>query len=189
MTRLVKVLGVVVLIAGAAVAYATNVKPEVYTWRYKMTVSVDTPEGIKTGSAVREVAVKIEPFPLNKRKPWRSVATVKGEAIVVDLGQRGKLFSLLDGDDAYRIVFTTFPYHEGGLTPEGAAYYSKLKAGPQKVERIPIMVAFKDVKDPKSIELAYQYQSVTVTNQIADNYKITDNLEKLFGTRFCGQKI
>jgi hypothetical protein len=121
------------------------------TWNYKLTVTVETPEGIKTGSAVREITVAIRPVPMDKRRPWRSNISVKGEAVVVDLGNRGTLFAVLDGDDAYHVVFNTFPYIKGGGTPEGAAHYAQLKAGPSVIKQIPTMVTFKDMKDPKTV--------------------------------------
>jgi hypothetical protein len=37
--------------------WALNEKPPSGTWRYKMTVEVETPEGIKSGLAVREVTI------------------------------------------------------------------------------------------------------------------------------------
>lgn len=56
------------------------------TWRYKMTVTVETPEGIKTGSAVREISNSLQ------GNNWPDVgnpAGVRGEAVVVDLSKRG----------------------------------------------------------------------------------------------------
>ena len=44
---------VLVLVAGTAFAMSDYIVPS--TWRYKITVEVETPEGIKSGSAVREV--------------------------------------------------------------------------------------------------------------------------------------
>lgn len=104
----------IVLGAGVAFAMADGVKT--YTWRYKMTIEVDTPEGVKVGSAVREVINEITPYPMDEQRPWRNRIRVKGEAVVVSLGGRGTFFALLDGDDAYGIVFKTFPY-EGGAYP------------------------------------------------------------------------
>lgn len=140
-----------VVIVSTGIAFAMSNKPEIYSFRYKMTVEVETPEGVKTGSVVREVTVAIQPVPMDKRRPWRSTMRVKGEAVVVDLGQRGILFALLDGDDAHHVVFDTFPYEFGGGTPQGASYYAQLKAGPSPVKHIPTMVTFKDIKDPKSV--------------------------------------
>lgn len=120
------------------------------TWRYKMTVTVETPEGIKTGSAVRQIG-QFTDFKIGDVGGGSAGAI--GEAVVVDLGARGKLFALLDGDDAYRVVFNAFPF-EGANTPEGIKYYSHLKnAKASLVEKnnIPTMVTFKDLKDPKTV--------------------------------------
>src|SRR4051812_15423843 len=64
------------------------------TFRYKMTVTVTTPEGDKTGSAVREVSVT---HGLHLTPEMQPAVHLKGEAVVVDLGSRGVLFALLNG--------------------------------------------------------------------------------------------
>jgi hypothetical protein len=92
--------------AGTAYAAKDYVVPT--TWRYKITIEIETPEGIKTGSAVREV------------RAWKNAAKiinpdvapieyeVIGEAVVVDLGKRGVLFGLIDWD-SYEEVESSFP--------------------------------------------------------------------------------
>ena len=47
-------LGVLVVLAGAVVTWWTYEFPSA-TWRYKITVEVETPEGLKTGTAVRQL--------------------------------------------------------------------------------------------------------------------------------------
>jgi|AntRauTorcE11897_2_1112592.scaffolds.fasta_scaffold02754_1 hypothetical protein len=86
-------------------------------YHYKVIVSVETPEGIVTGSAVREVSFS-DGIRLSESGP--SIRP-KGEAVVVDLGDRGVLFALTSFDD-YRKVFATFP-GPPGLTPEGIDFY------------------------------------------------------------------
>lgn len=62
--RIIGIVAVVLLVAAGVFALAQNkvaipgvgdAKNKVYGWRYKMTVSVETPEGIVTGSAVRQM--------------------------------------------------------------------------------------------------------------------------------------
>lgn len=78
--RYLLIVVVVIIAANAAwsAAFASG------TWRYKMTVTVETPEGLKTGSAVREVYVarglKITPESLPHVK-------VTGEAVVLTSAQ------------------------------------------------------------------------------------------------------
>lgn len=142
------VLAVIVgAIASCSLAWSTAYPSG--TWRYKITVSVDTPEGIKTGSAVREVMVVQRENPAPDRP--RGKATVKGEAVVIDLGKRGVLFSIIKGDD-YRHTFKAFPYSRGGTTPEGVEYYSHLKnAKAELPNNLFQLVRFKDLKDPASV--------------------------------------
>lgn len=158
-------------------------------WRYKMTVTVETPEGIKTGSAVREVSnsaskIKIINFPESVNP-----AEVKGEAVVVDLGNRGKLFALLRG------------YKLGEGHAEDILYYSF--GGGTSVERIqalnniyknnigkkvtlepsdyPVLVMFKDNKDPKSVLPVLEMEPEKIPDQL-DSFKIkVDRFDELFG--------
>lgn len=112
--------------------------------------------------------------------------STKGEAVAVDLGQRGMLFSIIP-TDSYLIVFSLFP-GPPGLTPKGAEYYSQLKNVKAEMGnnesimgQIPTMVTFSDIHDPKSVQLAYSVAAISVPNQAAWDFKTTDNLEKLFG--------
>jgi hypothetical protein len=141
------------------------------SWNYKLTLVVETPEGQVVGSAVRKVSAERDPIILQ----WLPSLTyghagVKGEAVVVDLGQRGVLFALLKANnegngDAENIVFREFPFHWkddtgqnqiGGseLTSEGIRYYRSLKAKKElSLEKLPMLVRFRDIKDPKTVEL------------------------------------
>ena len=62
MKKLLIILGVLI-IGGVTFAYAMSELNgnKSYSWRYKMTVEIETPEGIKTGSAVREVTILFTP--------------------------------------------------------------------------------------------------------------------------------
>lgn len=166
----------VVLLAAGVLAYAEKQEEsKIYSWRYKVIVSVDTPEGLKTGSAVREAIVKFEPRPGYKPHPYHVTTKVKGEAVVVDLGERGVLFALIDPDD-YRFLFEAFP-GPPGLTVEGAEFYSNLAIGKKAFlepgfKRNPVLATFSDVKDSKSVrvilpnDLAHFYGEGVVLKEI-----------------------
>ena len=108
------------------------------TWRYRMTVTVETPEGIRTGSAVREVK-NYGGIPLFPQASSPQI-TVKGEAVVVDLGKRGLLFSLVDGDYGAGILFKLFPEKE------------KRGKVVLKPEQYPNFVRFRDINAPRTAE-------------------------------------
>lgn len=124
------------------------------SWRYKITVEVETPEGTKTGSAVREVHVRTEPQIFPEQSPVHH--SVNGEAVVVDLGQGKYVFAIMDVDGSYRIVQTAFPYpiedHRKYIEHYESLTGKKKVLGPKDY---PTFVTFKDVKDPKSVELVY----------------------------------
>lgn len=191
MKKGLKVFGGVValLVVAVTLAYAMGEKSEkTYSWRYKTTVVVDTPEGEKYGSAVREVTVTIKSCPVHicEKGYLPGKVSTKGAAVAVDLGERGMVFSIIP-TDSYQIVFSLFP-GPPGLTPEGAEYYSRLKNVKAEMGnngyimgQIPTMVTFEDINDPKTVQLAYSVAAISVPNQAAWDFKTTDNLEKLFG--------
>jgi hypothetical protein len=120
------------------------------TWRYKMTVTVETPEGLKTGYAVREV--RFREFPQILGATSGTSVSTRGEAVVVDLGHEKYLFALMDVDGSYRIVYDAFP-HQSENVHEYIHYYKSL-TGQKKVlehNQYPTFVTFTDIKDPKSV--------------------------------------
>lgn len=160
------------------------------TWRYKITVNVETPEGLKSGSAVREVTVMSG---LELTPESTASKEVRGEAVVVDLGKRGVLFALLGTDD-YQTLFQAFPVlgygpGEAGTSDVGIRYYRSLKKTEPKVlpaTLYPRLVTFKDISDPKTVVLAYNVQFGEAQNASGIGFhpvvtKIDDHFEELFG--------
>ncbi len=130
-----------------------------------MTVVVQTPEGIKTGSAVREVDASCGPQLLSTAPCNTYLA--KGEAVVVNLGKRGVLFALMEGEDGsvdygYNIVFKAYPFQAPPSTI-GAyiKHYRSLKSGKVVLPTAlyPMFVYFKNLKDPNSIKSTYYLPS------------------------------
>lgn len=153
MKKLGKILGVVALLVGAGAIAAEmfpNASP-VGTWRYKITVNIETPEGIKSGSAIREVRVALQPRILPEIKP--TTRDVRGEAVVVDLGKRGILFALIDWN-SYEEVWNAFPFAGDPQTLEGINYYKSLKLGTKAVltKSKPKLVRFINLADPKTVQ-------------------------------------
>ena len=155
------------------------------TWRYKITVNVETPEGLKSGSAVREVYVADGPAILPGAT---GNAKFKGEAVVVDLGARGLLFAPLDREDYY-IVFEAFPIPGmrggGGLESVGIRYYRSLKNvnAVLPVNDYPNFVMFKNINDPLTVTPVLEYsdydQNLSPHRQ-KQSIK-ADHFEELFG--------
>jgi hypothetical protein len=164
----------------ASLVLAWNIVFPTNSFRYKVTVNVETPEGIKSGSAVREFTVVQQPE-IGDSGPGNSV---RGEAVVVDLGARGVLFALIDMDDEY-MVFRTFPSEQGGLTRAGARYYERLEAkATLDPANYPKLVAFKDINDPGTVYEPFRVifgdasQSSIERNKVQ---RVEDNLAATFG--------
>ena len=145
--------GVIALVAGL---YWLAYRP--HTYRYRMTVEVETPQGLKTGSAVREV--KWFPQP---RIMTGNTFTFKqrGEAVAVDLPNGQTLFALLDVN-GYETVLAGFgPAPTSELRPllDRANADRKLYIYPPRNALRPLyldlprFVRFRDTNDPKSVEL------------------------------------
>lgn len=173
-----------ILIAGAFSVWATNVANQnYYDLRYEVTLVVETPEGIKTGSTIRQISNSV---PMIKFPDGGNPGGLRGEAVSVDLGSRGMLFAVIDHAEDHRF-YNAFPPPEkaGGASPEGIAYYSTLKVGqkgvlnPKKFPSFPKIVTFSDLDDPKSVKLAYKFN--IMFNGTKPYYEITNNLEELFG--------
>ena len=155
--KMIRIIYALVAVVGVyfAMWLAWNTAYPSGTWRYKMTVEVETPEGVKTGYAVREVSVQLVPHFLPEVS---STKTLKGEAVVVDLGERGQVFALLSGyslgsDYALMLLFNAFSSGTGDEKKQ-LSYYENLKIPPTALEPqwYPKFVRFRDPNDPKTVE-------------------------------------
>lgn len=177
---------ILISIGIALVVAAENLKGEKsFSWRYKMTVEIETPEGLKTGSAVREVTVHFIPNP-SAKSGYNDYVDMKGEAVVVDLGQKGKIFAVQNFQDHAR----PFYLFDGppGRTIKGAEFYSKLQAKAEiDPKQYPMFVSFKDINDPLSVQLVYGEKA-------NDPYKVPpyifqDNFEKIYGSGYKLKRV
>lgn len=167
-----------VLIVGTAFAVDQAMEQDNYSWRYKMTVEVETPEGIVSGSAVRQMGNDLHGSPLSQNG---NPGDVSGEAVVVDLGERGVLFALISHRsdiefyDAFREIWP-----HGGSTPEAIKFYANLPVGTKGVlppQVGPKLVTFTDMNDPTSVILAQVWER----KGRGGFYLAEDRMEALFG--------
>lgn len=180
MKKTVIVLGIIASIV-VAVIVAWKIVYPTNTLRYKVTVEIKTPEGLKVGSAVREVTVMQQPE-LPDSGPN---ITQKGEAVVIDLGKRGIAFAVMDTDD-YWTFFEAFAQQGGAgnaLEPEDMKYYDSVE-GKRSLghEGHPLIITFKDIKDPKSVETVYRVKRTAIPNSFGYTYEVENNFEEIFGS-------
>ena len=128
-----------------------------WEWHQKLTVSVLTPEGLKTGSAVVSVNVYHRPS-------WWGVgdfrgagaSSLSGEAVTVDLGNGRYLFALLRNYSHETARETFIPKEEQPRTKaEVIAVYDRLEKmrGSRELAReyYPSLVTFDDINDPTTL--------------------------------------
>ena len=136
------------------------------TYRYRLKVEVETPEGSKSGSSVIEVATHASRTAMD---PSAQAVQFKlrGEAAVVDLGKRGLLFALLrsgnDIDWASRVMLNVAPKtpqepfldqfdNMKGIKGE-VTLPRRWPPGPLDASSAyPMLVTFGDLADSKSVK-------------------------------------
>jgi len=122
------------------------------TFRYRMTVEVETPEGLRTGSSVREVEIweRMGDSMIGNKVGGK----VRGEAVAVDLPNGQTLYMLL-GDArwlAHQAIETPPPgpgHHLWGVKRARWMVENKAK-GELPRGRYPMLVASDDPRDPRA---------------------------------------
>jgi hypothetical protein len=157
MNGLVKTLLVIVALAAFAFGFLWLTWARV-SWRQTLTVAVETPQGPIAGASVQQVGKydKAGPFKAITPIEARGVdSTLRGEAVVVDLGESRYLFALLKGADF--LAQNTFA-EEIGLGKPGVKWPRWAEAipglkGAKPVPRryYPTLVTFDDIADPKTV--------------------------------------
>lgn len=149
------VLGIA-LCSAVALLSSCNYRSEEF--RYRMTVEVDTPQGLRTGSSVIEVEVSDSgpnSFPeagLNTK--------VRGEAVAVDLPGGKVLFALLssptsaDAASGYAYKALRPPQYGGdyGFIERTKEMKRLRRLGVLRRDDYPMLATFRDLADPTSVE-------------------------------------
>ena len=154
--------GVAILLAACGLVKAYE------PFRYRLTVEVDTPQGLRTGSSVIEVTAGEVGTTLGG-----TGVEVRGEALAVDLPGGKTLFALMRGDhDPYdfagQAMFLVTAFESGdkreGFGPllEAVRANRKVNVVPRMrrgyfdvdppFSAYPMLVRFRDTNDPKTLE-------------------------------------
>ena len=142
---------------------------ETPTYRYRLTVEVDTPQGVRSGSSVIEVDTRAVRPGSNPARQGVEI-DVRGEAVAVDLPDGQTLFALLRSDNdvdwAGRVMLllsprTNEPFLEQfdnmlALRGRGALELPRMWPPTGFLEErsaYPMLVTFGDLDDPTSVTL------------------------------------
>jgi hypothetical protein len=162
-----------------------DINSEDATINYRLTVTMQTPEGEVRGSTVRAVKLP-NGRPLLDLPEAGSGIDVVGEAAIIDLGEKGKVFALIS-DSSWRELRYTFDYSPSlkysiaERNKMKIEYYNNLPKHQKKTLELhnrPQMVWFENISDPKSVKLVYQ--SIT-TKPNGTEWIEDDHSAELFG--------
>ncbi len=156
-----KLIGYLAVLAIVIVVFWMSAYPRAIV-HCRLTVEVDTPEGLKTGSVVNQLGFSLEPA---IGTTGFNVGTRHSEAVVVDLGSRGALFALIVGRDlngnpdsgkSQAWIYMHLLAKRIYQGPGDRDIIYKLRATKAKAqlppEMIPMLVRFRNEKDPRSVE-------------------------------------
>ncbi|MEQ8307320.1 MAG: hypothetical protein RIA09_12200 [Hoeflea sp.] len=186
--RILRAIALAVLIViGLPIAIWNTIYPT-YSWGQKTTVTVMTPAGERSGSAVVRVRWKDNPdlFPDAPHLHYE----VRGEATVVDLGEGRYLFALISGAERRGLA----------VFGDGRSYWLEqiktVAASRGETREIPpahrpLLVTFADIGDPASVarvdpdDLAASfgpgYTLSSITLAITDESVTTGRVEAVLG--------
>lgn len=141
------------------------------SFRQRLTVEIETPEGLRSGSSVTEVTWTKQPFGNDH------TGKATGEAVFVDLGSgRFAVALLASGPKAQDVNWPQYVYEPIVRMPGStlsAARAARAAVG-QKVElaldRLPTIITFTDLADPASVKVIhgtdYRQQCADPTKQL-----------------------
>jgi hypothetical protein len=149
-----KALGIfIAVIVGLYVAYKL-IYPT-YTYRYRMTVEIDVHGETKTGTSVIEVRLSKQPRFLPEVPPVAT--TVIGEAVFVDLGEGRNILALLASGPYGRTVdnpqFVVPRHFMLSYSDRDIAKFPQLQGRWNLESRLPTLVTFTDLNDPKAVRV------------------------------------
>src|SRR4051812_5458154 len=131
-------------------------------YRYRLTVEVETPEGLKTGAGVHEQIVGKSNVDVGDLSAKRGIRT-RGEAVAVDLPGGETLFALIPDSQVAQAVLDPDWHNDwvesaqrigSGRIPSGPLPMTAAKPADRfaKPTGFPALVRFRDTSDPKTVE-------------------------------------
>ena len=167
-----------------------------HKYRFRLTVEVETPQGLRSGSSVYQVWANdtTAVLPEEAKRDWG----VKGEAVAVDLPGGRTLFALLKTvnpmrEDLARMSMAALDPAFNNDIVESARRISRgsgVRANADVMpNNYPLLVRFRDVADPKSVERVAAANSAAafgprvrlrrITVEVTDD-PVTTGIEKRF---------
>jgi hypothetical protein len=136
----------------------------VYTSRFRLSVEVETPQGLKSGSSVIETTIRDVKVGLPEMRGLSYGA--RGEAVFVDLGQGRHVIALLTfgahGQDQDRLNGLVWAALAPGKRGNWREQFKLTGSGDLPPDSLPTLVTFADVNDPTTARVVQpqEFESV-----------------------------
>lgn len=144
-----------------------------YSHRYRLTVEIDTPEGVRSGSSVIEVA-RIDDGWIPIRAGSRYTFRLRGEAVFVDLGGGRNVIALLahgpKAQDVNQMISLPIEAYGHFKWDEGAWAGRKAMQGSVELKPplIPTLITFTNLDDPATAQVVYATEQQVVIDRFAE---------------------
>jgi hypothetical protein len=128
-----------------------------WEWRQKLTVSVMTPEGLKTASSVAEGSWSMAPtwFKIGDSGGGPGVGRLRGEAVVLELEPQRYLFALQDYSALTAVYTSAGPDFRPGMRQDYIPVLDRMESirygTTLAPKHYPLLVTFNDINDPTSV--------------------------------------
>jgi hypothetical protein len=174
--------GVLVTLVILALGFFYMASGPTFTYRYRLTIEVDTPHGPKSGSSVVETTLQN-----NHEVKWappeaqKFTARTRGQAVFVDLDDGKHIIALLamgktaNSDSAFRTIVPgslgVRPYEPAEVFPAIAKASAARVTVSVPASLIPTLVLFEDLSDPRTARVV---PSDDLETSFGLGYKIRD---------------
>jgi len=186
-----KRLGILAALAVALYLGVTFAFPS-YTHRYRLTIDIDTPEGVRSGSSVIEVTRRDVRWILIAQ--GRYTFDVRGEAVLVDLGANRNVVALLGHGSTAECVdqLTSLPIEAYGYykwDEDAWTHPTKMRGAVElKPALVPTLVTISDISDPKTVQVVYgvDLQEIRVGGGLQTVPRVTvDQIDRILARAQC----
>ncbi|PCI05396.1 MAG: hypothetical protein COB78_01980 [Hyphomicrobiales bacterium] len=194
MKKFFKWVGIIILVAVALPIAWLLIQDYLnsYSWHQKLTIVVETPSGLKTGSSVTSMRVGLTSF-IPGQPGGRGTSRLRGEATIVEVAPGRYLFVLLNQQD--NLAQRVFDDHTGQRSKTYKETFSRLSSLRETrtvpTGLIPLLVTFTNINDPTNVKRVYPddlaasfgtgYELKTITLEITDKPITKGEVEKVLG--------
>ena len=175
------------MVAALSLTACTNSKTQ---WNSKITIEVETPNGVVSGFSVTRETASFTTGALVPGEARGGGVSRAGEAAVVDLGDGKYLFALLPNPDSTQIFFPGQGPQDAAPKMAGLIGQSRqLRARDYPKMSFPMLVTFTDIKNPKTVKevaptdlaatFGAGYRLKAVTQEITEEVITAGDIEKV----------